>query len=77
MSNSIIPETGFLRLKQILGNPNSTPPTPPLIPVGYSTWWKWVADGKAPKSHKLGPRTTAWKAEDIRNFIEELQEDES
>ena len=58
------PKFGYLRVNQILA----------IIPIGRSTWWKWVADGKAPKPIKLGPRTTAWKAEDISQFITQLEE---
>jgi predicted DNA-binding transcriptional regulator AlpA len=29
--------------------------------IGKSTWWKWVADGKAPPPIKLGKKTTVWK----------------
>lgn len=66
---STLPETGFLRLPQIIGNPNATPPVPPLIPVKKSCWWQMVKDGRAPKPVKLGPRVTAWKVEDIRALI--------
>lgn len=31
MSNKVqLPETGFLRLSQIVGNPKATPPAPPF-----------------------------------------------
>ena len=33
-----LPETGFLRLPQIVGDPKAYPPTPALIPVSKSTW---------------------------------------
>lgn len=62
-----LPETGFLRLSQILGNRTSTPP---LIPVGKSTWWQGVKTGRFPKPVKLGPRITAWRVEDIKLLIE-------
>lgn len=65
-----LPETGFLRQKQILGDPNSIPPTAPIIPVSKSTWWAGVASGRFPKPVKLGPRTTAWRVSDIRALIE-------
>lgn len=55
-----LPQTGFLRLAQVLQ----------FIPVARSTWWQGVRDGRYPASVKLGPRTTAWKVEDIRAFIE-------
>jgi len=71
-----LPETGFLRLSQILGNPGDPaatppiPPTPPIIPVGKSCWWAGVKTGRFPKPVKLGPRVTAWRAEHIRAWIE-------
>lgn len=60
---SHFPETGFVRLKQILG------PQGP-IPVSKSTWWAGVKSGRYPKPVKLGRRITAWRAEDIRKLIE-------
>jgi len=64
-----LPESGFLRQKQILGDPNSNPPTPPIIPVSKSTWWAGVKSGRFPSPVKLGPRTTAWPVEAIRSLI--------
>ena len=40
------------------------------IPIGRSTWWEGVKRERFPKPVKLGPRTTAWKVEDIRALIE-------
>jgi len=65
----VIPETGFLRLSQIIGNRRVDPPIPALIPVGRSTWWEGVRSGKYPQPVKLGPKTTVWKVEDIRALI--------
>jgi len=59
------PQTGFVRLSQILA------PYGP-IPVSKSTWWQGVKDGRFPKSVKISARTTAWKAEDIRELLERL-----
>jgi len=67
---SQIPQSGFLRLHQIIGNPKADPPYPAIIPVSASSWWAGVKAGRYPKPIKLGPRTTAWKAEDIRALIE-------
>ncbi|MBL4618695.1 MAG: AlpA family phage regulatory protein [Marinicaulis sp.] len=64
MSNqSALPETGFVRLKQILA------PSGP-IPVSKSTWWAGVKDGRFPKPLKLGARVTVWRAEDIHTLID-------
>jgi prophage regulatory protein len=53
-----LPETGYLRLVQIVGDPVATPPIPPVIPVARSTWWAGVKAGRFPKPVKLGPSTT-------------------
>lgn len=64
MSNqSAIPSTGFLRLSAIIA------PHGP-IPVSKSTWWSGVKTGRYPKPVKLSTRITAWRVEDIRDFIE-------
>lgn len=62
MSTVALPDTGFLRLPEILK----------FIPISPATWWNWVRDGRAPKGIKLGPRCTAWRAEDIRELIKQL-----
>lgn len=58
------PQTGFVRLSQILS------PAGP-IPVSKSTWWQGVKEGRFPQPQKLGPRTTVWKAEDVRALFED------
>ena len=65
-----LPETGYLRLPQIIGNPKAQPPIPAVIPISKSAWWAGVKSGRFPKPVKLGPRTTAWKVEDIRALID-------
>jgi len=68
MNMNSLPETGFLRLPQIIGDPKATPPTPPIIPVKKSCWWDGVKTGRFPKPVKLG-RCTMWRVEDIRELI--------
>lgn len=65
-----IPETGFLRLPQIIGDPKTDPPIPAIVPVGRSTWWAGVKTGRFPAPVKLGPRTSVWRAGDIRALVE-------
>jgi predicted DNA-binding transcriptional regulator AlpA len=57
-----IPETGFLRLPQILS----------VIPLGKTCWWEGVKSGRFPKPIKLSTRCVAWRAEDIRDLIKSL-----
>lgn len=67
-----LPATGFLRLHQIVGNPKTN--TPPLIPIGRTSFLNGVKSGKFPPAYKLGERTTAWKVEDIKALIERLSQ---
>lgn len=64
-----LPPVAFLRLKQIIGDSEATPPIPALIPVGERTWWEGVAAGRYPRPVKLAPRVTAWRVEDILELI--------
>ena len=57
-----LPVIGFLRLPQVLE----------IIPVSKSTWWQGCKDGRFPKPVKLGPKTTAWRVEDIAVLIERI-----
>lgn len=70
MHSSSLPETGFVRLPDIIGNAKADPPIKPLYPVSRSTWWEGVRTGRYPQPVKLGPRITAWRVEDIRALIE-------
>jgi hypothetical protein len=63
-----LPETGFLRAWQIVGDVKRG--IPPLIPISKSAWWLGVKTGRYPASVKLSPRTTVWRVEDIRKLIE-------
>lgn len=67
-----LPETGFLRLTQIIGNLKAEPTIPPIIPVSKSTWWAGIKSGRYPKPVKLGSRITAWRVEDIRALIDAI-----
>lgn len=65
-----LPETGFLRIWQIVGNKKTN--IPALISIGRTSFLNGVKSGKYPKPIKLGERTTAWKVEDIRALIGQL-----
>ena len=56
----VLPDTGFVRLSTVLH----------FFPVGRSTWWAGIKSGRYPQGVKLGPRTTAWRAEDIRELLQ-------
>jgi len=55
-----LPETGFLRLPQVLT----------FVPISKSTLWRRVTAGTFPAPVKLSSRVTAWRAEDVRKWIQ-------
>ena len=57
-----IPETGFLRLTEVLK----------VIPLGKTCWWAGVKSGRFPKPVKISARCVAWRAEEIHNLIQRL-----
>lgn len=72
-SSHTLPETGFLRLPQIVGRPATAtaPAIPAIIPISKSGWWAGVRSGRYPQPVRtLGARVTAWRVEDIRALIE-------
>jgi prophage regulatory protein len=67
---NILPQSGLLRLWQILGDRRKG--IPPIIPISKSSWWAGVKSGKYPKPIKLSARCTCWHVEDIRKLIERI-----
>ena len=65
-----LPESGFLRLHQIIGDRQK----PGLIPISRSAWYAGVEQGRFPKPVKIGPRASAYRVADIRRLIDELSE---
>ena len=57
-----LPAVGYVRLSQILE----------IFPISKSSWWEGCRSGVFPKPVKLGPRTSAWRVEDIRALMERI-----
>lgn len=57
-----IQHTGYIRGKQILAS---------ILPVGRTTLWRMVKRGQFPAPVRLGPNITAWRAEDVRDWLEQ------
>lgn len=57
--NNVLPPEGFVRLPVVVR----------VMGIGKTTWWAGVREGRFPKPVKLGPRTSAWRVEDIRALI--------
>ena len=57
-----LPETGFLRLNQVLQ----------FIPIGKTRLYAGLQSGEFPRPVALGPRAKGYRAEDIAALIERL-----
>ncbi|MXR36691.1 helix-turn-helix transcriptional regulator [Craterilacuibacter sinensis] len=57
-----IQHTGYIRGKQILAS---------ILPVGRTTLWRMVKRGQFPAPVRLGPNISAWRAEDVRDWLEQ------
>ncbi|MHA6822189.1 helix-turn-helix transcriptional regulator [Ralstonia pseudosolanacearum] len=56
-----LPETGYVRQSQLI---------PAVLPFSGTTLWRKVKDGSFPPPTKLSPRVTAWRAEDVREYLD-------
>ena len=59
------PEGRWLRLTDIVGDPDAQPPLEALIPVSKSTIYRLVAAGKFPAPVKPLPSISLWSFEEI------------
>lgn len=55
-----LPETGYVRQSQLI---------PAIVPFSSATLWRKVSAGTFPAPVKLSERVTAWKADDIREYL--------
>ena len=78
-----LPLTGYLRLNQIIGTLAASPRKkrretrqtevtfyPPLVPISKTTLWDMVKKSKFPAPVKLSERCTAWRVEDVKQWLE-------
>lgn len=66
MDKSISSSERLMRLPEVLAR----------IPVGRSTWWGWVATGRAPRPVRLGDRCTCWRESEVLALMSPNQQAE-
>ncbi len=59
-NGELLPETGFIRQAALLR----------FVPFSPATLWRKVKSGDFPRPVKLSERVTAWKAEEVRAWID-------
>jgi len=57
-----LPKKGFVRIPIVCG----------ITGQAKSTIWARVKTGEFPKPVKLGPRTTAWRCEDLHRYLDKI-----
>jgi hypothetical protein len=72
-SQVVVPEPSgapsYVRTRQICGDRRARPPTLGILPISRSTWWQWVADGRAPRPLRVNG-CTVWRLRDVISLIE-------
>ena len=58
-------QKGYYRISQLAGSGR--------LPVSRSTIWRWVAEGRFPKPVKLSARVSAWRVQDIEDWMKETE----
>lgn len=61
-----LPETGFVRAKQLYSDRLTGPG---ILNIGPTLFWQLVREGRFPKPVKLSPRTTAWPVSAVREWL--------
>ena len=56
----------YARLDQVLD----------AYPVGESSWWRGIAEGRYPEPVKLSPKVSAWKVGKIRALMASCEADD-
>ena len=56
-----LPETQYIRQSQLI---------PFIVPFSSATLWRKVSEGTFPKPEKLSERITAWKTDDIKQWLD-------
>lgn len=69
MSNTTpaLPADGYIRESQLIAKRRGTPA---ILPFSSPTLWRMVKAGKFPAPVKLSERVTAWRAEDVRAWMQ-------
>lgn len=55
-----LPATGYVRQSQLIPAP---------VPFSSATLWRKCKSGEFPKPVKLSERVTAWRVEDVRQWL--------
>ena len=56
----VMPQAGYIRQALLI---------PGILPISPATLWRWVSIGKFPKPIKISSKVTAWRVEDVIQWL--------
>ena len=68
--HAVTPEQADANRKRGKGPRRSRPGIAPIVPVSSATFWRKVKAGEFPAPVKLSERVTAWRCEDVREWLD-------
>lgn len=66
----VTPEQAEANRKRGKGPRRPRPGIAPILPVSSATFWRMVKSGEFCAPVKLSERVTAWRCEDVRQFLD-------
>jgi prophage regulatory protein len=63
----VIPETGFIRVSQLIGCRRRG--LVPILPISRSCLYAWIREGRWPAPQKLGSKVIAWPSSQVREAL--------
>jgi prophage regulatory protein len=66
---AVIPAEGFVRVSQLLGKRG----VPAILPISRTELYRQLRSGRFPQPLKIGKRSIAWPAAQVRSMIAELE----
>lgn len=60
----VLPVSGYVRQAQLIPN---------IVPFSPATLWRKVKSGTFPRPVKLSARVTAWRVDDIRDWMQHCE----
>ena len=68
-AGAALPAEGFVRMAQLVGDPNAQPPIPPIVPVSRGHLLRMVKAGTFPPPIKVSKRLAMWPVGLVRQWL--------
>jgi len=72
-----LPEPGFTRLPNIIGDKNAEPPVIGFLPMSKPSWYRGIKAGRYPKPARISPNISAWANSKLNKLMESLDKEDA